>query len=387
VALARESLRRIGAAKPDRHVLVVANFQATRPQSWGPMANVLVSRRPLTDQDIEKAEAAAAAMGFTVLVKPGMAADKYFAAVVTGRGLVPLQSESRFNLAAPTDDSPFFFNMIRISDWFIARHGAGGEEREWALTNPNVQAVSVVINLLGVLLALTLVTLLVPLRRFAATEGNRSTVPQLLFFTSIGFGFMLLEVSQMQRLTIFLGHPVYGITVILFVLLSAAGAGSRLVSAVRDEALGRTGMGLMAGLLVVVAVYGVVVPPILRACVSLSTPMRISIAALALAPLGLGLGMPFALGMRVAQRSVPRLTPWLWGVNGAASVSGSVLAVVVALGAGITASYWLGAIFYLIALVSYQYRLSTDLRAAVIGSDADRAVPYSVGSLTTSVFR
>lgn len=346
VSLARESLGRIGAAKPDRHVLVVANFDATRPPSWGPMANVLVSRRPLTDQDIDKAEAAAVTMGFTVLVKPGTAADEYFAAVVSGRGLVPLQSKSLFNLDAPTDDSPFFFNTMRISDWFTASASTLG--------NPNVQAISVVMNLLGALLVLTLVTLLVPLRRSAATEGDRRTVPQLLFFTSIGFGFMLVEVSQMQRLTIFLGHPVYGITVILFVLLSAAGAGSRLVAAVRDEALGRTGIGLMAGLLAVVAVFGVAVPPMLSAFVSLSTPMRVCISALALAPLGLGLGMAFPLGMRVAQRSVPRLTPWLWGVNGAASVSGSVLAVVVALGAGITASYWLGATFYLVALVAYR---------------------------------
>lgn len=83
--------------------------------------------------------------------------------------------------------------------------------------------------------------------------------------------------------------------------------------------------------------------------------MRVFISALVLAPLGLGLGTAFPLGMRAAQRSVPQLTPWLWGVNGAASVSGSVLAVVVALGAGITAGYWLGAAFYVVALAAYGY--------------------------------
>ena len=112
----------------------------------------------------------------------------------------------------------------------------------------------------------------------------------------------------------------------------------------------------MGGLLAVVAVFGLVVPPLLAACGRLPTPGRIFVAAAALAPLGFGLGTAFPLGMRVAQRSVPQLTPWLWGVNGAASVSGSVLAVVVALGAGITAAYWLGAAFYLLALAAFRYR-------------------------------
>ena len=56
------------------------------------------------------------------------------------------------------------------------------------------------------------------------------------------------------------------------------------------------------------------------------------------------MGMAFPIGMGRALRDVPALSPWLWAVNGSASVCASVLAVVIALGAGISASFWTGAL-------------------------------------------
>jgi hypothetical protein len=51
-----------------------------------------------------------------------------------------------------------------------------------------------------------------------------------------------------------------------------------------------------------------------------------------------------------ALADAPSLAPWLWGVNGAASVCASVLAVVIALGGGISAAFWAGAVCYCGAL-------------------------------------
>jgi len=57
--------------------------------------------------------------------------------------------------------------------------------------------------------------------------------------------------------------------------------------------------------------------------------------------------------MRRALSDAPSIAPWLWGVNGAASVCASVLVVVIALGAGISAAFWVGAACYVIAFVAY----------------------------------
>jgi hypothetical protein len=63
--------------------------------------------------------------------------------------------------------------------------------------------------------------------------------------------------------------------------------------------------------------------------------------------------MPFPIGMKLASARAAVLTPWLWGMNGAASVCCSVLAVAIALAAGISASYWAGVVCYGVALGAY----------------------------------
>src|SRR5262249_40020422 len=64
-------------------------------------------------------------------------------------------------------------------------------------------------------------------------------------------------------------------------------------------------------------------------------------------------GMAFPLGMEVASRHVLSLTPWLWGINGAASVCASVVALVIALTWGISTAFWCGFLCYAVALGAY----------------------------------
>ena len=53
-------------------------------------------------------------------------------------------------------------------------------------------------------------------------------MPLYTFFLGIGLGFLLIEVAQLQRLSMFLGHPMYGLTVVLFSVLVFSGIGSML---------------------------------------------------------------------------------------------------------------------------------------------------------------
>jgi hypothetical protein len=81
--------------------------------------------------------------------------------------------------------------------------------------------------------------------------------------------------------------------------------------------------------------------------------VRIAACAALLAAMGLVLGMAFPLGMRLATGSRPQLAPWLWGVNGATSVLASVLAVVIAMLAGISVSFWTGVACYFLAVPAF----------------------------------
>ena len=105
----------------------------------------------------------------------------------------------------------------------------------------NMQAVFVLAALLATVLVLTGICIVAPLLLSRRGVVTRDAIPLLLFFAAIGFGFMLIEVSQMQRLTIFLGHPTYGLSVVLFSLLLSGGLGSWLTRSVGSRTVASAG--------------------------------------------------------------------------------------------------------------------------------------------------
>ena len=82
--------------------------------------------------------------------------------------------------------------------------------------------------------------------------------------------------------------------------------------------------------------------------------------------MGFFMGFPFPLGMSYAAREYPSLSPWFWGINGAMSVSASVLAVAIALFAGISAAFWTGTVWYVLATAAlwWTYRRAPSGRLA-----------------------
>ncbi len=77
---------------------------------------------------------------------------------------------------------------------------------------------------------------------------------------------------------------------------------------------------------------------------------RCLIAIILLIPLALLLGMPLPLGIALMHRD-GRSVAWSWGINGAASVLGTLLAVVIAMNFGFNLTILLGAALYLLALL------------------------------------
>jgi hypothetical protein len=72
----------------------------------------------------------------------------------------------------------------------------------------------------------------------------------------------------------------------------------------------------------------------------------ISAAVLMLAPLGFLMGMPFPLGWKWVAQESAAATPWLWGVNGALSVVGSVLAALISIQLGFRITMLVGLLAY-----------------------------------------
>jgi hypothetical protein len=227
-------------------------------------------------------------------------------------------------------------------------------------------------TMLVVITGLTALCIVLPLRVADKKLTLRSAWPHVLYFAAIGLGFMLIEVSQMQRLIIFLGHPTYALSVVLFTLLLSSGLGSYTTHGTRKDSLRRVGAVRLGVLVVVLCAFGIFTQRALGAFQDAVTPTRILVGVAILMPLGFLMGMAFPWGMKLASESESNLTPWLWGINGATSVCASVLAVAISLYAGISAAFWTGMACYAVAWMAFLWSSrGTNEELAEVPAEAD----------------
>jgi spermidine synthase len=172
----------------------------------------------------------------------------------------------------------------------------------------------------------------------------------ILYFGALGVGFIIVEVALIQRLILLLGHPIYTLVVILFTLLLASGLGSRYAGRFTVERIHRA-LGYIIPLVILLVLVGAVgLPLVVKAAIPLSQVQRIAVAAILTFPFGFLMGMPFPLGLRRhAQDPAGAPVSSLWGINGVASVIGSVAGMMVAVAAGFTWVFICGALCYAVA--------------------------------------
>jgi SAM-dependent methyltransferase len=268
-----------------------------------------------------------------------------------------------YNVAPVSDNAPFFFFTMKTRDVFANLLGGSGHGVDWK----NNLGVAVLAMVLVVSIACVLLFLILPLAlhgRAGRGQPAASHVPvsRLLYFIAIGLGYILAEIAFIQRFVLFLGHPTYALTVVIFLMLLASGAGSMLSRRwLFDPLQVRTPLAVVVALLLA---YIWVLPPLLRALVGLPFLLKLMISALALIPLGLAMGMPFPSGLRALAASSLAASSlaagsakqgsaieWAWALNAASSVLGSVLAMVIAIQFGLSWTLASGALAYLLALV------------------------------------
>lgn len=197
--------------------------------------------------------------------------------------------------------------------------------------------------------------------------------PPVAYFSAIGMGFMLIEISQMQRLMVFLGHPVYGLSVVLFTILLFSGIGSATVGA-DTSSRSRVTVFRIAALLTTLVVAGLLTPLVTTWARSLSTDMRILVSVLLLAPPAFCMGMMFPLGLGVWRRH-HELLPFFWSTNGITSMFASVLGVALSIQFGIAKTYALGVCSYAvcaIVIIASRWVQSIDMSAekGAVGPEA-----------------
>ncbi|OLD64958.1 MAG: hypothetical protein AUI47_03415 [Acidobacteria bacterium 13_1_40CM_2_68_5] len=342
VSLAVAALLDSGAERPADHIFLAAS---------GQVATLVLSRQALTPGDVQILRQACARYEYSVLLSPqGDPASEILAGIVRSGGRDALQRYTgalEFDLTPPTDDRPFFFNLLpfdrpqQVLRYFSSYRGVAGGNVTATLTLATILLVSVV---------LVAVTILLPLRGAVRHAGTGLVLGGTLYFALLGLGFMLVEIGFLQRLSVFLGHPVYSLSVVLFSLILSTGLGSLLSESLRLE-VGRGRLVLWSALL---GGYLLSAPYWLSSAIAAAQGAHILARAATtvamITPVGVMLGFGFPTGLRIVQAIDPRPTPWFWGINGAAGVLGSVLAVSVSIAFGISMTLRLGALCYAVLI-------------------------------------
>ena len=106
-----------------------------------------------------------------------------------------------------------------------------------------------------------------------------------------------MEIAFIQRFVLFLGHPVYALTVVVFLLLLSSGAGS-MVSRWWLPQTDRVWLPLLLIAAALLALCRSAARPCWDALVGLPFIAKLLVSAGLLVPLGFAMGMPFPTGLR-----------------------------------------------------------------------------------------
>jgi len=348
VSLAVATLMEMGVREPHRHLFLAAQQR---------IATLVLSRSPLSASDVEALEKAAATYEHEILITPSREPTSSVLSRIVGApdlaALWRFTSSLPFDLTPPTDGRPFFFNQLPLSRplqaFAFARGVLATTSEGGGVRRGNLVATVTLLILFLIALLLVVVALIIPLRSALRDVGARQVTYGTLYFSLIGAGFMMIEIGLLQRMSIFLGHPVYSLSVLLSTLILSTGIGSFLSGKFPLQSARRLVIwGVVTGAYAVgLAVF---MGSVFATLVDADLTTRIALCVWWIAPFGILLGFGFPTGMRLITAIDPKPTPWFWGINGAAGVLASIVAVVLSLALGISATLMVGALCYFLLI-------------------------------------
>jgi len=356
-----------GAKEPWRHVAVIRGGKSNGEDATS-LGAILVKKSPFEDAELDKLATWADKYGHEKLYLPGRISGEHlnpfedFAKHVQDGTTAEFFASYPYNVKPVTDDRPFFFNQHRLgSVWTWIKEILGGtadrqipKQVPWVALLPDFQKRPMGLMLLvatlvqlTVLIAVLIFGPLVFLRR--ETVGRRDFVVPMGYFACLGFAYILLMISAMQRFGLILGHPTYAISVTMATFLIGSGVGSFFAGRFARELAPKVVTVVAGSLVVYSALLALLLPGIASVLLTQAFLVRVFATIAVLAPMAFVMGFCFPTGIRVLASDRQAWVPWAYGVNGAASVLGSVLAVCLAMTLGFSNVQWVAAGLYVIA--------------------------------------
>ncbi|GIW40311.1 MAG: hypothetical protein KatS3mg076_0888 [Candidatus Binatia bacterium] len=349
VSTAREAFRRLGVEDFEKHVLV-----ATSPDFWG-LSTILLKRRPFTRAEVEAfLEHASKLPGNRARLAPGHDLDSGPVRLVASLSREELESFLRrhpYRLDPVYDDAPFFWHFARFLDAF-----EDTPLRRAQLDWEDGLGERVLVVLAGVSAVFAVLVLSVPVLAVRSEWKRRPRkLAVAVYFGGLGLGFMFVEVCLIQQFTLLLGFPTYSLTVTLATLLVSAGLGSLSSGFWGTKFRFLVVSWCLLAFWVALLAYGL--PATTGSLLSLPMWVRVPTVVLAVLPLGLVMGGFLPFGLRRIAEVDPHpeaYVAWAWAVNAFASVVGSVVATILAMGFGFSKVRWAALGVYALGILAFR---------------------------------
>ena len=353
-----------GVADPRQNVAVIAMLDPARAQTEG-LSTTLFKKEPFAAEEVARLQEIAAEFGYTVLYAPGLEPFEEVGQFIVDPDHDAFIRAYPLDISPATDNRPFFFNLILLGDLLDPALSGSGVYRT------SMEAINILFAVIGVTATLSALFIIVPLwvgSRLGSRQGGRRGLARpspatLAYFGMLGLAFMMVEIPTMQKLTVYLGQPVYSLAVVLFSLLLFSGLGSWWSGRWPEEQLASRLTRTFPVLVVFLLLHALFSAFVLEQTLAFGLAARLLVAVLLLSVLGFLMGIPFPTGIRWAGRRQPTVVPWLWGINGVTSVLGSALATALSIHVGFRATLFVAALVYGGAAVLFTLavrRASTD---------------------------
>ncbi|MTI61780.1 MAG: hypothetical protein FH762_17660 [Firmicutes bacterium] len=298
---------------PDHFVLLSHKNSAMNPV-------LLVKPEPFPQEELRNIEDFVTSKGFRPLHLPGITEEKSLNLYRTGEiSISDMVHSFPANIAPISDDKPFFYNVQK--------------------SLPK----SLLVLVLGTLFVL-IVTFLIPIFSKSVNKNKMNFNISFLIFTFLGMAFMFIEITLIQKMSVFLEHPTTSYVTIITTLLLGAGIANLVQS--RKEFF--TDYKPLIYLLILGLLDIFIINEVIYWEGITSLGYKIALVCLLLLPLGFLMGIPFPMVLKkLRETKSQNWVPYFWGINGIASVLGSGLAMIISLSYGFNVSYIIGMTLYL----------------------------------------
>gem|GEM_PF-2663277 len=298
---------------PDHFVLLSHKNSAMNPI-------LLVKPESFSREELRNIEDLVIRRGFRPLHLPGITEEKSLNLYRAGEiSISDMVQSFPANIAPISDDKPFFYNVQK--------------------SLPK----SLLVLVLGTLFVL-IVTFLIPIISKNTNSSKIKFSTNFLIFTFLGMAFMFIEITLIQKMSVFLEHPTTSFVTIITTLLLGAGTANFVQS--RKEFFTDYKPVIYLVLLGMLDIF--IINQVIYWEGITFLAYKIALVSLLLLPLGFLMGIPFPMVLKkLRERKGQDWVPYFWGINGIASVLGSGVAMIVSLSYGFNISYITGIILYL----------------------------------------